>query len=204
MSRIGKYFYNRSLRKFSEKINVWLEDKSGDDLIELVLNYHFNHFSLHGKTLNGILYDIEERYHIMSNYFSRNVCLYSPEIKKFSFDKTINDGDWLSVNKVLQNGFCEMYNVPYLYKKFGLVSLYYDISFVTGYSKRGFLEFIRERYCHSFNIEFKPVVYLSVKDKNGNEYKVDNTLAKFELDLLRNGYSLLREDGSNLIYIYDR
>ena len=204
MSRIGKYFYDRSLRKFSEKIKVWLEDKSGDDLIELVLNYYFHSFSSHVNDLKDILYDIEERYHIMSNYFSRNVCLYSPEIKKFSFDKTINDGDWLSVNKVLQNGFLEIYNVPHLYNKFGLVSLYYDISSITGYSKRGFLEFIRECYCHSFNIEFEPVVYLSVKDKNGKEYKVDNTLARFELDLLRNGYSLLREDGSNLIYIYDR
>ena len=82
MSRIYKYFYDRSLRKFSEKIKVWLEDKSGDDLIELVLNYYFHSFSSHVNDLKDILYDIEERYHIMSNYFSRNVCLYSPEIKK--------------------------------------------------------------------------------------------------------------------------
>jgi len=140
---------------------------------------------------------MEKTYHVISKYFGYHNYELTPEISEFVFSDSFS-GEWLCVGKNIRTTYSKEYKVPFFDKKFG-IPLYYD--YISRLCDREWNNFIRNCYISKYNVEFKIVEYLSVKDNMGNEYKLNTTLPEFELFLLKSGYELLRDEGSELIYV---
>ena len=194
---IGKYFYDRALKKLSVDLSLLLKDKSGIDLCDFAVESYLRRFSLNDKTFGDVLLEMEKTYHVISKYFGYHNYELTPVISEFAFSDGFS-GEWLCVGKNIRTAYSKEYKVPFFDKKFG-ISLYYG--YTSGLYESEWDNFIRNCYISEYNVDFKIVEYLSVKDNMGNEYKLDTTLPEFELSLLKSGYELLRDEGSELIYV---
>ena len=194
---ISKYFYDRALKKLSVNLSLLLKDKSGSDLCNFAVEFYLRRLHFTGKTFGHVLLEMEKTYHIISKYFGNHNYELTPVISEFVFSDGFS-GEWLCVGKNIRAAYSKEYKVPFFNKKFGTHLYYVDAS---GSYKSEWYNFIRNCYIREYNIDYKIVEYLSVKDNMGNEYKLDTTLPEFELSLLKSGYELLRDEGSELIYV---
>ena len=198
LKSIRKHYYEKALKAYSDYISEILKTKSGSELKDLVEKYHANSFSLSHYRLDDILSDMEDKYHTISTYFGHHNYELTPDITEFSFDD-IKYCDWLCVNKTLHSDFKEQYKIPFLTNKFGFGI--YSYAFGYSYLKSAWYRFIYSLYIKEYNIKFSSVSYISVENEHGEEFKINTILPLLELDLIKNGYTLLREDNENLIYI---
>ena len=196
IKNIRKYYYEKALKKFSDTLEEWLKDKSGEELANLVDTYHLNSFILSTKSLTEILSEIENKYKTISNYFSKHNYEYTPEAIAFESDEIPVD-EWLSVNSQEQTGFEISYKTTGFNNKFGILLLPNYL-----YCENEWYGFVRKVYKKEYCIrKFNVISYLSVIDKSGKKHKIRMTLPAFETYLLKAGYTLLRKDGSSLIYV---
>ena len=199
---ISKYFYDRALKKLSVKLSLWLKDKSCSDLCDFAIDFYLSRFSFSGKTFGSVLLEMEKTYHVISKYFGNHNYELTPEISEFVFSDGFS-GEWLCVDKNIRTAYSKEYKVPFFNKRFGIPLCYYysGIYNTSGIYESEWENFIRNCYIRQYNVDYKIIEYLSVKDNMGNEYKLDTTLPEFELSLLKSGYELLRDEGSELIYV---
>jgi hypothetical protein len=195
MFGINKYFYERKLRKFLNKIELWLDISGGDELGELITDYYLRNFPDSYCGLAMVLSEIEERYGVFSSYFGKHNYLLTPEIELFSGDE-LPDGEWLSVCRNERVYYKEYYKVPFFKKKFG-----FDVNDGVYGSLTAFENFIFSLYVEEYKLEFNKVSYIVVEDRFGKRYRICRSLSEIEYDLLKSGYSLLRSDEKELIYV---
>lgn len=196
---ISKYFYDRALKKLSVNLSLLLEDNSGSDLCNFAVEFYLRRCrsTFNDKTFGDVLLEMEKTYHVISKYFGHHNYELTPVFREFVFSDGFS-GEWLCVGKNIRTAYSKEYEVPSFNKKFG-INLYHG--YTAGLYESEWYNFIRCCYIREYNVDYKIVEYLSVKDNMGIEYKLDTTLPEFELSLLKSGYELLRDEGSELIYV---